>query len=105
MLNLTQNASTLKMMEEGIEDLSDIDKEKVKELLHIEDLPSFEELEDRADMILSVIRSYMPGGSCLIDPPSYFVQPLTQIFLLHGYDVVFPFQNKEGEYIGSISSY
>ena len=102
MLNMTRHVTTLDMMTQGIEDMSDEHKNLINELMTFSDIPTLDEINSRSDAVVEIISNY-DITECLIDPPNYLVLSLVTALSKVGYKSCFPYMDND-EYKGAIPS-
>ncbi len=75
MLNMTQHTSTTQQLEAGVVEPNRTDKETIKSLLTFEEMPSKEEIEERA-IGLRIIASSYKVGEAMIGGAPYLMSAL-----------------------------
>ena len=92
-INLTQHKATPEQVAAGVIELAPVQREELTRLLTFEELPSFEELYERAEKIAK-----LPGvRSCaqaMIGGAPFFMEPLTQVLRVFGIRTVFAFSRR-----------
>ncbi len=101
-LNLTQHPATPEQLEAGVVDLPAAERSELCELLTFEELPSSEELDNRAEYLAQMVtcseifEDGAPMGTrVMIGGAPFFMEPLAQTLRAHGYIPVYAFSRRE----------
>lgn len=97
-LNLTQHKSTSEQVAQGVKDLSDKDREVLSGLLTFDELPSKEDIRERARKIATMASwSVIPDGEfdAMIGGAPYLMGPLEEELRKQGITPVYAFSKRE----------
>lgn len=90
--NLTQHARSVEQVEAGVRDLPHAEREQIKELITFDDLPSTEEIEDRAYRLAQ----YVPqGAAVMIGGAPFLMSALERALRSRGCVPVYAFSRRE----------
>jgi hypothetical protein len=93
--NLTQHPATPEQKAQGVIDLPEVDRRMLGHLLTFEEIPSQEEMSNRALAIVNLLADIAPGGqTVMIGGAPFFMSTLEGILIQAGHTPVYAFSRR-----------
>jgi hypothetical protein len=92
-LNLIQHNATKEQEQLGVFELSEIDKERIKELLTFAEIPTLDEIKTRAEKIAKIASTYKPRWTIIAGVP-YLMSALEKALMEKGITPMYAFSRR-----------
>jgi len=93
--NLTQHPATPEQKAQGVIDLPEVDRRMLAHLLTFDEIPSQEEMDNRARAIVYMLADIAPGGqTVMIGGAPFFMSTLEGVLTQAGHTPVYAFSKR-----------
>jgi len=91
--NLTQHRATKEQVEAGVVDLVERENE-IKALLTFDDVPSMDEMNDRAERLARIVKEEGTFSEVMIGGAPFFMSTLERVLKKEGFQPVYAFSKR-----------
>ena len=92
-MNLTQHIPTYEQIKAGVENV-DERHEEIKKLLTFEEIPDINEMGERAEKLVQIVKDEIVFDTALIGGAPYFMSILEKVLKKHGIKPVYSFSKR-----------
>lgn len=93
--NLTQHAPSAEQLEAGVQNLPLAQQEEMKALLTFENIPSKEEMQQRANRLAELVHGIDPNASAMIGGAPFFMSALENALMARNIKPMYAFSQRE----------